>query len=65
MTRKVFVLRKFVTAETIEEAIRLDQNVPVHECYLNDHSLKQFAEEILVPASTAGFIEDPVPEKTA
>ena len=29
-----YILRKFVEAETVQDAIRLDRRTPVHDCYL-------------------------------
>lgn len=31
-----YIIRKFVDAETVQDAIRLDRKTPVHDCYLKD-----------------------------
>ena len=55
-----YVVRKFIDAKSVQEAIRLDRKTPVHDCYLKDG--EQTAESSQV--SAIGFqmpMEDGVP----
>jgi hypothetical protein len=31
-----YIIRKFVDAKTVQEAMSKEQNTPVHDCYLKD-----------------------------
>lgn len=31
-----YIIRKFVDAETVQDAIKKDRRTPVHDCYLKD-----------------------------
>ena len=31
-----YIIRKFVDAETVQDAIRMDKKTPVHDCYLKE-----------------------------
>lgn len=54
---KIFIVRKYVIADTIEEAIKLESNTPVHDCWVEDTSLKNSIEQLgkLDPKDRIGF----------
>lgn len=38
--KKVFIIRKYVFAETAEAAMKLDKKTPIHDCWVEEGSLK-------------------------
>jgi hypothetical protein len=50
-----YIIRKFVDASTVQEAIRMDRKTPVHDCYLKE------GEEMHEQSSTSaiGFHAEP------
>ncbi len=53
--RKVFVIKKYIVADNIQEALGYDKNAPVHECYLEETSTKMLIEELSETNITVGF----------
>lgn len=52
--RKLFVIRKFVWADTAREALKMEVKVPAHECWIDDDWKKNKQE----PKDCIGFTVD-------
>ena len=38
--KKIYVVRKYIFAEDVEEAIKLEKKAPIHEVYLEESATK-------------------------
>jgi len=45
--KKIYVIKKYVIAESAEEAIKLSKNKPVDDCWVDDDSHKIQLQEII------------------
>ncbi len=53
--KKVFIIRKLVSADTIQEALKKEKKTPIHDCYLEENSLKAMVDEIGRETKIMGF----------
>lgn len=44
--KQIYVLRKYVQADSIEEAIKKDKKTPVVDCWLTEYSTTQHLENL-------------------
>ncbi len=44
--KKIYIIRKYVPAETIESAIRKEKKIPVTDAWLTEYSTTQHLSEI-------------------
>lgn len=44
MKKKIYIVRKFVAANSIQEALEKEKNVPPDDCWLDDFSIKEHKE---------------------
>ena len=44
--KKIYTVRKFVVAESIEEAIKKEKKTPPDEIYLDDFDMKMLKEKL-------------------
>lgn len=53
--KKVFIIRKYVLAETAEQAMKLEKKVPVHDCWVEESSLKDSIAALQKDPNKIGF----------
>jgi hypothetical protein len=53
-----FILRKFVDANTVKEAVAMDRKTPVHDCYLKEG---EEPDKSSPPKDLMGFIHPDEP----
>ena len=44
---KIYIVRKFVVAKSVKEAIKKEKKVEPIEVYLEDTSIRQYCEDII------------------
>lgn len=57
MTKQIYVVRKYVYAESIEEAIKLEKKIAPADIYLTEYSTAAHLEELSPKKDTTGFKE--------
>lgn len=45
--KKVYVIRKYVLAENVQEALKLDSQTKVDDCYANDDTHRDYLQELM------------------
>lgn len=43
--RKIYVVRKYVVASSVEEALQKEKKIPVDDCWLEEQTQKDWLEE--------------------
>lgn len=38
--KKIYIIRKFIHAEDISEAVKMESKTPIHEVYLEEESIR-------------------------
>lgn len=53
--KNIYVIKKYVTAESIEEALKKEKGVAPVDVYLTDYSTQQYLEALVPKKEVAGF----------
>jgi hypothetical protein len=55
--KKIYIIRKYILAEDIHEAISQEASTPIHECYLDEDAVKDLKFTLTgeKKESTVGF----------
>ncbi len=56
--KKIYIIKKYVLAESIEEALVKEKKAKVSECWLSDYSQNKAMEELQPNEKVAGFKKD-------
>lgn len=44
--KKIFIVRKFVVADSVSDALAKEKDADVADCWLDEHSQKELKEEL-------------------
>lgn len=55
--KQIYVVRKYVLAESVAEAVKKEKEIAVADCYLTDHSTVEHLESLQPRKEKAGFKE--------
>lgn len=51
----VYIIRKYIEAKSLKEAVKLDKKTEPHDVWLTDESSKELQEAILKKKKSVGF----------
>lgn len=46
MKKKIYIVRKFVLAHSIEEALDKEKTIEPDDCYMDEYSIKEHKEDL-------------------
>lgn len=45
-SQQIYIIRKYILASSVKDAVKKDRTVEVHDCWLEENSQKQMVEDM-------------------
>ncbi len=47
--KKVYIVRKYVVADSVQQALKIQHKFPIDDCYIEEKSINNYIEKIIKP----------------